>query len=112
MAHFTTVATLDFAVVSRQRAIFGEMTDLLAVAARNGVWVPRLITFFGYVVLRAAVAASPRWTSLDVGTLLCVSQVTGFIVANILGLGQACGCTYILGKVTSLVALAALDALS
>ena len=69
MPEFLTVLALDLRPVLGLRAVAREMTLLLAVAASNVFRVARLVTLLRHVVLRAAVAASPRGTSLDVRAL-------------------------------------------
>jgi len=53
-----TVATLDLAIVSRQRTLLAEMTHLVAVAACDGGWIARLVTLLAHMALFATVAAS------------------------------------------------------
>jgi hypothetical protein len=102
VTHLAAVAALDLGPVLGLGAVLGEVTNLLAVAAEDVVGVARLVAFLGNVVGRAAVAAG---TSSDVRALSRAVNRAWRDSEGWLG-------THILGKMASLVALAALHTLS
>jgi len=100
VTHLLAVVTLDLGPVLGLRAVAREVTGLLAVAAEGFVRVLGLITVLGHMLGGVTVSAGPGG---NVGTLWSLARTRDGLLDK---------CTYILGEVTGLVALAALDTFS
>lgn len=85
VTHLATVLTLDLGPILRLRAIAGEMTLLLAVAAGNIVGVKGLVALLRDMILGTTVAASTSRTSLNVGTVASEMTQLFTLVAGDIG---------------------------